>query len=127
MNHCMAGYIFHLMAVGLILARAAAASSKATALTESHGNAREKLHAAALAAWPDGEIGEAARLLELVLLQWPHDIAALKLGHYLHFYLGNITERRDSVAQVMPAWTDGTPGFANVLGMRAFGLKMQGR
>ncbi len=126
MNQCMAGYIFHLMVVGPLLERAAAASSKATALAESHGNAREKLHAAALAAWTDGEIGEAARLLELVLLQWPLDIAALKLVHYLHFYLGNIAEHRDSVARVMPAWTDDTPGFANVLGMRAFGLEEAG-
>lgn len=126
MNQCMAGYIFHLMVVGSLLERAAAASSKATALAASHGNAREKLHAAALAAWTDGKIGEAAQLLESILLQWPLDIAALKLAHYLHFYLGNIPEHRDSVARVMPAWTENTPGFANVLGMRAFGLEEAG-
>lgn len=126
MNQCMAGYIFHLMVVGPLLERAAAASTKATMLAESHGNPREKLHAAALAAWTAGEIGEAARLMEAILLEWPLDIAALKLVHYLHFYLGNITKHRDSVARVMPAWTEDTPGFASVLGMRAFGLEEAG-
>ncbi len=127
LNQCMAGYIFHLMVVSPLLERAAAASAKATVLAEAHGNAREKLHAAALAAWTEGEIGEAARLLEAVLVRWPLDIAALKLVHYLHFYLGNIAEHRDSVARVMPAWQEDVPRFANVLGMRAFGLEEAGQ
>lgn len=126
MNQCMAGYIFHLMVVGPLLQRAASASAKATTLAKAHGNAREKLHAEALAAWTDGDLGKAAQHLEAILLQWPLDIAALKLVHYLHFYLGAITEHRDSVARVMPAWNEDTPGFANVLGMRAFGLEEAG-
>lgn len=127
MNQCMAGYIFHLMVVGPLLERASAASAKATALAEANGDAREKLHAAALAAWTDGDLAQAARRLEAILVRWPLDIAALKLVHYLHFYLGAIAENRDSVARVMPAWNEDIPGYANVLGMRAFGLEEAGQ
>lgn len=122
----MAGYIFHLMALKPLTERAAAASAKATKLANDIGLERERLHAEALAAWTAGDLRGAVDRLEDVLLRWPHDILALKLAHYLHFYLGDIAEHRDSVARVLPAWSEATPGYAAVLGMRAFGLEEAG-
>jgi tetratricopeptide (TPR) repeat protein len=122
----LAGYIFHLMVQKPLLGRAASASQKATAIAEAKGNPREKLHAEALAAWTAGNIRGAVNHLEAILQVWPLDVLALKLAHYLHFYLGDITEHRDSVARVFPAWTEDMPGYAAVLGMRAFGLEEAG-
>ena len=121
-----AGYIYHLMVLKPLLERAAAASEKATTLAEEKGDRREQLHAEALAAWTAGDLRKAVRLLETILMSWPHDIMALKLAHYLHFYLGDIAEHRDSVARVLPAWRPDMPGYAAVLGMRAFGLEEAG-
>ncbi len=122
----MAGYVFHLMALRPLLERAAAASAKATALADAKGNPREKRHAAALAAWTAGDLRQAARHLEDLLISFPQDIMAIKLVHYLHFYLGDNAEHRDSVARVLPAWSADMPGYAAVLGMRAFGLEEAG-
>lgn len=122
----MAGYVFHLMALRPLVERAVAASAKATELAANIGNEREKLHAAALAAWTRGDLPAAADRFEAILLQWPHDILALKLCHYIHFYLGNVIPHRDSLARVLPAWSPETPGYAAVLGMRAFGLEEAG-
>ncbi len=126
LHQTMAGYIFHLMCQKPLLERAAAASAKATSLAENRGNAREKLHAQALAAWTAGDLRAAVQALEAVLIDWPTDVLALKLAHYLHFYLGDVAEHRDSVARVMPHWRPHIPGYAAVLGMRAFGLEEAG-
>ncbi len=126
MHQAMAGYIFHLMALKPMVSRANAASEKATSLAEKRGNAREKLHAAALARWCLGDITGAADRLEALLLKWPQDVLAIKLAHYLHFYKGDVAEHRDSVARVMPAWNCSMPGYSAVLGMRAFGLEEAG-
>lgn len=122
----MAGYIFHLMALKPLMERAASASANATRLAAEIGNERERLHAEALAAWTAGDLRRAVERLEDVLLQWPEDVLALKLAHYLHFYLGDIAEHRDSIARVMPAWNAEMPGYSAVLGMRAFGLEEAG-
>lgn len=122
----MAGYIFHLMAMRPLVERAEAASAKATALAAEVGNDRERLHAQALACWCAGDLRGAVNALEAVLIEWPEDALALKLAHYLHFYLGDIAEHRDSIARVMPAWREDMPGYAAVLGMRAFGLEEAG-
>jgi len=120
------GYLFHMMALRPLVERAAAASARATELAEAAGNPRERLHAAALAAWQAGDLKRAANHLEDILLEYPQDIMALKLAHYLHFYMGDVAAHRDSVARVMPAWTPALPGYASVLGMRAFGLEEAG-
>jgi len=126
MHQAMAGYIFLLMALKPMVSRANAASEKATELAEQRGNAREKLHATALAKWCAGDITGAADRLEALLIEWPKDILAIKLAHYLHFYKGDVVEHRDSLARVMPAWSLGMPGYSAVLGMRAFGLEEAG-
>lgn len=121
-----AGYVFLLMALRPLMERAEAASAKATALAAAIGNAREKLHAEALANWIAGDLRGAVNSLERLLLDYPEDILALKLAHYMHFYLGDIAEHRDSIARALPAWRPDMPGYAAVLGMRAFGLEEAG-
>lgn len=127
MAHCLRGYFFHLMAVRALAERAAKSAAAARAAAEARGaSRRERLHIEALEAWCRGDYRGAARRLEAILREHPRDALALRLAHYLHFYLGELAEHRDSVARVMWAWDEGVPGYGWVLGMRAFGLEEAG-
>ncbi len=82
---------------------------------------REKMHFEALKAWRAGHIRETLAKWEEILLDYPHDIFALRLAHYLHFYMGDCRNMRDSVARVSHAWDESVPGFGFVEGLRSFG------
>jgi tetratricopeptide (TPR) repeat protein len=86
-------------------------------------SARECEHLAALDAWCAGDMVECAARWESILVEYPRDILALCLAHFAHFYFGDSTAMRDSVARVMPAWEPGEPGAGYVHGMYAFGLE----
>jgi tetratricopeptide (TPR) repeat protein len=123
MAQVLKGYFFHLVAAPALV-------PKARDLHQSLPkdlNSREKAHAQALGAWCDGELGRAAALLEGILVEHPHDILALRLANYLHFYLGDAANVRDSVAKVLPRWDESVPGYGYVLGLHAFGLEESGQ
>ena len=84
---------------------------------------RERDHIAALAAWHEGDWQGALELWEKILLGCPLDALALKLANRAYFYLGDARNIRDSVARVLYAWNEDTPGHGFVLGMYAFGLE----
>ena len=125
MAYCIRGYFLLLFANPAYAAKVAqsleAAEAAAAAPTE-----RERTHVAALAAWAKGDYGAAVDLWETVLVEHPLNVLALRLSHYLHFYLGGGAAMRDSLARVLPRWDETTPGFASVLGMYAFGLEETG-
>ena len=85
---------------------------------------RERRHLDALDAWIRGEFGQAAAHLETILAVHPRDILALKLAHYLHFYLGDNENQRDSIGRVLHAWDDTVDGYGYVLGMQ--GVRARG-
>ena len=87
---------------------------------------REKRHAAALAAWCAGRLDQTARLWEDILLEHPHDGMAVRLAHFMHFYTGDGRQMRDSIARVLPRWTEEHPDYGFMLGMYAFGLEESG-
>ena len=125
MTHCLQGYFFHIMGSAKLLPRARSSLQRAEA--GAHGvSQREKMHVAALSAWCHGDLHRARDLLEQVLIEHPRDVLALKLVHFIHFYLGDVAQQRDSIARVMDAWDDTVPGYGYVLGMRAFGLEEAG-
>jgi hypothetical protein len=99
----------------LAAARAAAAERGATA--------RETRHMDALQLWLDGDLAAAATLWDAILIDHPHDIVALRLAQYLHFYLGDAQGLRASVARPIYAWDDSLPGYGYVLGIEAFALE----
>mgnify|MGYP001240519314 CR=1 FL=1 len=125
MAHVLRGYFFHLMGNGALLPRVRR-SLEAAEGAAARASRRERMHVAALAAWCEGDLTGAVQLLEEVLLDYPRDILALKLAHFLHFYMGAVQNHRDSVARVMYAWDEGVPGYGYVLGCRAFGLEEAG-
>jgi tetratricopeptide (TPR) repeat protein len=99
----------------LAAARAAAAERGATA--------RETRHMDALQLWLDGDLRAAAALWDAILIDHPHDLVALRLAQYLHFYLGDAPGLRASIARPLYAWDDSLPGYGYVLGIEAFALE----
>lgn len=91
-----------------------------------HANAREWAHAAAARAWLEGDFARSIRLYGDILLDHPRDLLALQVAHIGDFLLGASQMLRDRVAQVLPHWSPGVPGFGYVLGMHAFGLEETG-
>ena len=121
------GYFFKMFAVPALEHKAAQSLDAVRDLIDKRGaTERERGHAAALAAWVEGDLVKTTRHWETILRDHPCDLLALKLAHFTHFYLGDDRELRDSVARVLPAWDEALPGYSNVLGMHAFGLEESG-
>lgn len=89
-------------------------------------NERERRHATAVASLVDGAYHRASEEIEDILVEDPHDIVALQIGHLMDFYRGDSRNLRDRLARVMPDWNEGMPGYHALLGMYAFGLEETG-
>jgi len=86
-------------------------------------SAREASHIAALRAWFQGDLIRAGAIWDNIVMEYPHDILALRLLHFNIFWMGQNYYLRDSVARAIPAWDDSIPAYGSVLGMYAFGLE----
>ncbi len=93
---------------------------------EARANDRERMHLAAARAWLDGDFDRAAQGYSRISAEYPRDLLALQVAHLGDFLLGRQTGLRDHVAQVLHAWDRSVPGYAQVLGMYAFGLEETG-
>ncbi|MEM9681945.1 MAG: tetratricopeptide repeat protein [Pseudomonadota bacterium] len=122
MGQCLRGYFMRLPAQAHLVPQSFDALAKAESLAPL-GTEREQLHVRALAAWCAGDIRETNRIWDEILLIHPHDILALRLAHTMHFFLGDLSRMRDSMARVMPRWGEDVPGYGFVLGCRAFSLE----
>ena len=125
--HCMKGYFFMLFCVPALVAKARRSLDAARQSAAERGATdRERRHLDALDAWTRGEFTQAVAHFEAILAGHPRDIVALKLAHYLHFYLGDNQNHRDSIGRVLHAWDDTVEGYGYVLGMHAFALEESG-
>ena len=73
-----------------------------------------------------GDFAGSVRRYGEILLEYPRDLLALQVAHVGDFFNGSSTMLRDRVAQVLPEWDTGAPGYNYVLGMYAFGLEETG-
>lgn len=127
MGHCTKGYFFQLFCNAALGTRARAELEAArTGAREQGATARERAHIDALAAWCEGDWHKALSCWEEILLAHPRDVLALRLTHFILFYLGSSRQMRDSVARVLYAWDEGVPDYGFVLGIHAFGLEETG-
>jgi len=125
MAHCLRGYFMQLFAHAPLHRRARESAAKAEAAAAG-ATARERAHVAALRAWVADDVAGATQIWEDILVEHPLDVLALKLAHYTHFYCGESGEMRNSVARVLPAWSEAVPGYGYVLGVKAFSLEEAG-
>ncbi|WP_439686510.1 Tetratricopeptide repeat protein [Cupriavidus oxalaticus] len=86
-------------------------------------NERERRHLAAARAWLDGEFERSLRRYGDIVVDYPRDLLAIQVAHLGDFLLGQSSMLRDRVAQALPHWDDGMPGYGYLLGMHAFGLE----
>lgn len=86
-------------------------------------NDRERAHAAAARKWLHGDFAGSIRAYGDIALNYPRDLLALQVAHVGDFLLGSSTMLRDRIAQALPYWDAGVPGYGYVLGMYAFGLE----
>ncbi len=127
MGLCIRGYFLQLFANPVLALKAQQALAAAERAMAEHGaTGREQIHVTALGAWCAGDMARAAALLENILVEHPRDVLAVRLAHFLHFYIGGGRQMRDSVARVLHGWDDGVPGHGFVMGMYAFGLEESG-
>ena len=89
-------------------------------------NARERGHLEAISQLVEGEWHGAARVLEDVAIDYPHDALALQVGHLCDFFRGASRMLRDRITRALPKWSPDMPGFHAILGMHAFGLEENG-
>jgi tetratricopeptide (TPR) repeat protein len=116
----------HLLLSGMERAPVPQAAELLAKLRSLKLNDRERRHAAAIACLIDGAFNRASERLEDILIDDPHDIVALQMGHLLDFFRGDSRNLRDRVARVLPEWSQHAPGYHAVLGMHAFGLEETG-
>lgn len=127
MAHVLRGYFMQLFCLPALTQKAGQSLAKARETATNRGiDARERHHIEALGAWIDGDMHAALEHWESILLDHPLDMLAVKVSQFIHFYLGDSRRLRDSVARILYAWDPQVPGYANVLGMYAFGLEESG-
>lgn len=125
MAHVLKGYFFHYMGMRPLIAKAEKCLADAEAASIGC-SPRERNHIEALRVWCKGDYRAAIDIWERTLLEYPRDFLALKLANYLHFYIGDSANVRDSVARVLRAWDHAMPGYALVRSLYAFGLQENG-
>ena len=119
---------FHaaLLSSGLLKRTDRSIAGAEAAIAKHGANRREEMHLAALKAWRAGDLRRTLDLWESILLENPNDVLALRLAHFLHFYLGDMQSMRDSVNRVMYAWDSSVPAYGFVKGIQSFGFEETG-
>jgi tetratricopeptide (TPR) repeat protein len=123
--HCMQGYFAMLAFKQAVVPVAVQAAHEAQSLAVD-ATARERSHIAALTAWAEGELDTAIGLWESILRTDPHDVVAIRLAHFVNFWLGRPRDMVASVERVIPAWTEAIPGYTSILACRCFAQEEAG-
>ncbi len=87
---------------------------------------RELQHVLAIEAWIEGDLRQAARILDRLGIDEPRDILALRIGHELDFFTGNKKALRGRIARQLGAWSPSDAHYGIVQGCYAFGLEENG-
>ncbi|MDE0718832.1 MAG: tetratricopeptide repeat protein, partial [Rhodospirillaceae bacterium] len=127
MAHCLRGYFMLLFSeAGRWSAGRKSLAKAQKAAADRPVTVRETGHIAALERWADGDMAGATALWDGILTDHPHDLLAMRLAHYTHFYSGDSTAMRDSLARIMHAWDPTVPDYGFVAGCYAFALEEDG-
>ncbi len=123
--HCLKGYFAMLSYKAAALPMARQALADAWTFTTS-ATPREQAHAAALEAWIDGAPDRAVAIWNQILADYPLDILAFRLAHFVNFWLGRPEAMLASVLAVERHWSEALPGYNGMLGCRCFAHEESG-
>ena len=118
MGHALRGYFYLMLGVPAVHAKARASLARAE---QGVATPREHAHFLGLQAWCNGDLTAAVGRWEKLLIDHPSDLMALNLTTSFYFHSGDALNLRDTVARVLPAWSEDMPGYGYVLGKYAFG------
>ena len=90
-------------------------------------NEREILHREALTLWRDNQLEETAHAFDNIICQYPRDMLAIRVAHYLHFYGQGSTAMIGSLAEVVRSWQPDEPFYGYLKGMECFALEELGK
>lgn len=85
-----------------------------------HATERERAHVQALECWVTGNNDSAMATWEEIGRQWPRDILAFRLHHFLGFWLGRPEAMLAYGEHVLTHWNAEIPAYASVHACRAF-------
>lgn len=125
MAHCLRGYMLMMYSSFNVYDNASVALENAKRCAQN-ASLREQRHVRALEFWRLGDLHSACAQWQQILIDHPHDILALRLHHFVSFWMGRTEVLQSAPAAVLPAWTPEMPNYGNVLGMLAFGLQENG-
>jgi hypothetical protein len=108
--HCLKGYFAMLAYKQAAVPIAHAAANDAERYTE-RATPRERAHLAALRLWIAGEPDRAAAVWQEILDEYPRDVVAFRLAHFVNFWLGRPDLMLASVLGVERHWSDALPGL----------------
>jgi len=92
-------------------------------LTRMAMSGRERRHAGAIATAVDGDYEGAARLLDGIVAEEPHDLVALATAQVFDYYLGDPEAQRRRTSRALRHWSASDPGYHAMLSLHAFGLE----
>eukprot|EP00940_MAST-03C_sp_MAST-3C-sp2_P001511 g1511.t1 len=94
--------------------------------SKSNASPSLKLHDIAyvnvLEAFSENRPGDAAEMLDELLLSCPHDLLTMKLAYDTYDAIGDIKNKRYVVPRVIERWSDGVMGYSKVLALHAAAL-----
>lgn len=120
MAHVLKGCLFMAPFDAALVLRAREALADARRCIARGATHRERAHAAAFAAWTEGDMDRALAVWEEILEDHPRDVLAFRLHHYNAFWHGQPEQMLAGVERVLPHWTADLPGWGTVLACRAF-------
>lgn len=97
------------------------------AATKSRLNPREQKHLEALKLWQADQMVAAARCYDKIAREYPEDIVALRMAHYLYFYSLGGEPMKASILAVLDAWHPELPYYGYLMGMLAFSMEESGQ
>jgi tetratricopeptide (TPR) repeat protein len=118
--HCLKGCLVMLTYKQANVALAAAAAADARRCMAAGATPRERGHLDALDAWIAGDPERATAIWETILAEHPRDVVALRLAHFLYFWLGRPDEMLASAQRIARYWSADMPAHGAVLASLCF-------
>ncbi|HIL84408.1 MAG TPA: tetratricopeptide repeat protein, partial [Pseudomonadales bacterium] len=89
-------------------------------------NDREQRHLKALSLWQADQMVDAVAVFDGINLDYPKDMLALRVAHYLHFYGSGGQQMMGSLQVALENWETSDPYYGFLKGMHSFALEESG-